>query len=369
MDSSRLSGGRPGRRYGETRQQQSPSFGTASYTDSASAFNMTPSPADNSFIQPSSATYTTIRSVHTQHHLYSSPPEYVSQRYTATDMSSMDQYHLARSHPSNAGPTMDQLYLADQSLHQYSRSDLDLSSHSTLESSESFNGMLPTSSTAAAYFPLTEQWYPPLQTQPHHHQPSYYVTSAPSSSTSSPHLPTSHPTSLFPPPGTPCPSSSSRLSPLSSGGDHHHYHYITAGAGAGGRGGSSSIASMTDDDTQDTNTPTSQPSPSPRDLTEYGIPNPDGSWRCAYPGCTSQTTFRRGCDLRKHFNRHRKHLFCRYPECAQSTTGGFSSKKDRDRHEAKHNPGISCEWPNCRRMFSRVDNMKDHVRRVHRRDF
>ncbi|KAK1139956.1 hypothetical protein N8T08_011033 [Aspergillus melleus] len=344
MDPSRLSGGHPGRRYGETRQQQSSSFGAASYTDSGSVFNMNPSPADDNFILPSSATYTTMRSVPTQHNLYSSPPAYIPQR---TDLSSMDQYHLARSHPhlSNAGPSMEQLYLADQSLHQYSRSDLDLPSQPTLESPESFNNMLPTSAAAAAYFPLAEQWYPPLQNQPQHHQPSYYMTSAPSSSTSSPHLPTSHPTSLFPPPGTPCPSSSSRLSPLPS----------------------SSIASMTDDDTQDTNTPTSQPSPSPRDLGEYGIPNADGSWRCAYPGCTSQTTFRRGCDLRKHFNRHRKHLFCRYPECAQSTTGGFSSKKDRDRHEAKHNPGISCEWPNCRRMFSRVDNMKDHVRRVHRR--
>lgn len=54
------------------------------------------------------------------------------------------------------------------------------------------------------------------------------------------------------------------------------------------------------------------------------------------------------------------------------TTGGFSSKKDRARHEAKHNPRILCEWvgeggERCGRRFSRVDNMKDHMRRIHRK--
>ncbi|KAJ5444479.1 uncharacterized protein N7458_008351 [Penicillium daleae] len=113
-----------------------------------------------------------------------------------------------------------------------------------------------------------------------------------------------------------------------------------------------------------------QPSTTPfpaTDLSRYGIPAGDGVWRCAHPGCTSQALFRRGCDLRKHFNRHRKHLFCRHEGCAQSKQGGFSSKKDRARHEAKHNPGIVCEWDGCGRVFSRVDNMKDHVRRIHRR--
>jgi hypothetical protein len=108
------------------------------------------------------------------------------------------------------------------------------------------------------------------------------------------------------------------------------------------------------------------------------------TWRCAYPGCTSRAVFTRGCDLRKHYNRHSKHLFCRVDGCPQSAprgmdksrrgsvsaSGGFSSKKDRARHEAKHNPGIRCEWQGadgeeCGRVFSRMDNMKDHVRRIH----
>lgn len=103
------------------------------------------------------------------------------------------------------------------------------------------------------------------------------------------------------------------------------------------------------------------------DLKNYGIPMGDGTWRCAHPGCSSQAVFHRGCDLRKHFNRHRKYLFCRHEGCPQSVRNGFSSKKDRARHEAKHNPGVFCEWEGCGKVFSRVDNMKDHVRRIHRK--
>lgn len=77
-------------------------------------------------------------------------------------------------------------------------------------------------------------------------------------------------------------------------------------------------------------------SPNPADLHNFGIPLPDGrSWRCAYPNCTSQARFTRGCDLRKHYRRHTKSLFCRHEECPQSKEGGFSSRKDRDRHESK----------------------------------
>lgn len=107
-------------------------------------------------------------------------------------------------------------------------------------------------------------------------------------------------------------------------------------------------------------------SPNPADLHNFGILLSDGkTWRCGYPGCTSQAKFTRGCDLRKHFRRHTKSLFCRHDECTQSTEGGFSSKKDRDRHESKHKPGVLCSDENCERRFSRVDNMKDHVRRIH----
>ena len=84
-------------------------------------------------------------------------------------------------------------------------------------------------------------------------------------------------------------------------------------------------------------------SPNPADLHNFGFPLPDGrSWRCAYPNCTSQVAFTRGCDLRKHYRRHTKSLFCRHEECPQSREGGFSSRKDRDRHESKVRPVVSC---------------------------
>ena len=109
-------------------------------------------------------------------------------------------------------------------------------------------------------------------------------------------------------------------------------------------------------------------SPNPADLHNFGNPLPDGrSWRCAYPNCTSSATFTRGCDLRKHFKRHTKSIYCRYEDC-QSREVGFSSKKDRDRHESRHAPRIHCTQRDCERVFSRVDNMKDHVRRIHRKN-
>jgi hypothetical protein len=106
-------------------------------------------------------------------------------------------------------------------------------------------------------------------------------------------------------------------------------------------------------------------SPGTADLTAYGYLNHQGTWSCAYPGCTSRAVFTRGCDLRKHHKRHTKSFFCRSPGCSQATGGGFSSKKDLARHEAKHNPGVVCEWHGCDRVFSRVDNMRDHVKRIH----
>ncbi|KAL6709429.1 hypothetical protein ACN47E_001364 [Coniothyrium glycines] len=106
-------------------------------------------------------------------------------------------------------------------------------------------------------------------------------------------------------------------------------------------------------------------SPSSPDLRAYGIPNKNGTWSCAYHGCTSRAVFTRGCDLRKHHKRHTKSFFCRHADCPQSTGGGFSSKKDLARHEAKHNPGVLCDWEGCDRVFSRVDNMRDHVKRIH----
>ena len=87
--------------------------------------------------------------------------------------------------------------------------------------------------------------------------------------------------------------------------------------------------SLHPDDVEASSDTSRSTSPNPADLSNFGILLPDGrSWRCAYSGCTSNARFTRGCDLRKHYRRHTKSLFCRHEDCPQSKEGGFSSKKD-----------------------------------------
>jgi DNA-directed RNA polymerase subunit RPC12/RpoP len=98
-----------------------------------------------------------------------------------------------------------------------------------------------------------------------------------------------------------------------------------------------------------------------------------GAWRCPYPGCSSRVLFTRACDLKKHFGRHLKQYYCRIEGCPRSQSAAtssdgnlgaaFSTKKDRLRHETKHDPNIKCE--HCGKLFSREDNMWDHIRRLH----
>nr|AAM48797.1 regulatory protein [Fusarium mesoamericanum] len=100
--------------------------------------------------------------------------------------------------------------------------------------------------------------------------------------------------------------------------------------------------------------------------------------KCPYPSCKSTTVFESGRDFRRHYRQHFKRFFCRYSECPQSAqdlqevgTKGFATRKDRARHESKHKPTVRCPWHDqegqqCLRVFSRVDNMRDHYRRIHK---
>jgi hypothetical protein len=105
------------------------------------------------------------------------------------------------------------------------------------------------------------------------------------------------------------------------------------------------------------------------DLYRFRRLNTDGTWSCAYKDCKSPKIFRRDCDFRKHFRYHIKYLSCRYPECDQSGKGSFATRRDRDRHEKKHKPEVRCMWEGCEKVFSREDNMKDHVKRKHLGEF
>ncbi|OGM45229.1 hypothetical protein ABOM_005892 [Aspergillus bombycis] len=102
--------------------------------------------------------------------------------------------------------------------------------------------------------------------------------------------------------------------------------------------------------------------------------------KCPVPGrSTARLTTAQGSQ--RHYRQHARSFFCHYENCPQSAPDpqspskrGFATRKDRDRHEAKHKPEIRCNWRNqqgeqCTRLFSRMDNMRDHVRRIHRRKF
>ncbi|KAE8357615.1 hypothetical protein BDV27DRAFT_170345 [Aspergillus caelatus] len=103
--------------------------------------------------------------------------------------------------------------------------------------------------------------------------------------------------------------------------------------------------------------------------------------KCPIPGYKSTERFATPRDLRRPYRQQVRAFFCHYENCPQSAPDpqrsskrGFATRKDRDRHEAKHKPEIRCQWRNqhgeqCTRLFSRMDNMRDHVRRIHRQRF
>lgn len=89
--------------------------------------------------------------------------------------------------------------------------------------------------------------------------------------------------------------------------------------------------------------------------------------RCTHPSCSSKLRFARQQDLDKHARQHNRGYFCREPGCIKqegTAAVGFLTTKDRDRHERAHNPSIPCRL--CGRLFSRQDNLRDHVRRRHK---
>ncbi|KAL9469398.1 hypothetical protein ACSS6W_011092 [Trichoderma asperelloides] len=95
--------------------------------------------------------------------------------------------------------------------------------------------------------------------------------------------------------------------------------------------------------------------------------------KCPHPACQSKVLYTRKCDLEKHYRSHFRKYFCRISECSLcemnsltvsgSGYGGFATKKDRDRHERSHFPALSCEC--CAKVFSRLDNLRDHWRKRH----
>lgn len=93
------------------------------------------------------------------------------------------------------------------------------------------------------------------------------------------------------------------------------------------------------------------------------VQNSDSTWACPQPGCTHPGHKRR-CDARKHYKSHTKPYACRVKGCGYRS----SNAKDRERHyDTRHakTRHPACPAPGCGVLKSRVDNMRDHIRRKH----
>ncbi|KAG0123790.1 hypothetical protein HOY82DRAFT_494826 [Tuber indicum] len=104
--------------------------------------------------------------------------------------------------------------------------------------------------------------------------------------------------------------------------------------------------------------PSSPPTPAPEP-----VQNPDGTWACPQAGCTHPGHKRR-CDARKHHKSHTKPYPCKMRNCTYRS----SNAKDRERHyDTRHasTKHPACPAPGCGVLKSRVDNMRDHIRRKH----
>lgn len=215
--------------------------------------------------------------------------------------------------------------------------------------------MLPLVLPAPMHHPPPQTFYPPPQfQQPYGYAPpQIHPWATPIVPSNDPHRPQDIVSS---PPYTESMTWSPEL-PVAGPSSSTSLYYLSPDLAEGTR--SSRAASLTSNTSSVSPSDVSETNASPKasEMARWGHLNTNGTWSCAYPGCYSRSTFSRGCDLRKHYKRHTKTLFCRHKGCPQATEGGFSSKKDRARHEAKHNPAIACEFPGCGRMFSRMDNM------------
>lgn len=71
--------------------------------------------------------------------------------------------------------------------------------------------------------------------------------------------------------------------------------------------------------------------------------------------------------VRAHLRQRKNLYFCGVKHCLRASRTGFSSRRLRDRHQAKHKSRIACEWEGCIRLFDDVENMNIHLEQIHRR--
>ncbi|KAI1805161.1 hypothetical protein F4811DRAFT_235659 [Daldinia bambusicola] len=103
--------------------------------------------------------------------------------------------------------------------------------------------------------------------------------------------------------------------------------------------------------------------------------NRDGKFVCSFPGCTDEVkVFGRKCEWSKHMDKHDRPYKCLAPGCeklAGFTYSGGLLRHEREvhnKHGGPKNP-LNCPHGNCKRHegkgFSRMENLNEHLRRVH----
>ncbi|KAK8040729.1 fungal specific transcription factor [Apiospora marii] len=125
-----------------------------------------------------------------------------------------------------------------------------------------------------------------------------------------------------------------------------------------------------------------QPADAPTSRTK-AIPKPDrqavkngnGKYICNFPECTEDVKeFGRKCEWSKHMDKHDRPYKCAVEGCEKLpgfTYSGGLLRHEREvhgKHGGPKNP-LNCPHPNCKRYsgkgFSRLENLNEHLRRVH----
>ncbi|KAK6951344.1 hypothetical protein Daesc_007878 [Daldinia eschscholtzii] len=103
--------------------------------------------------------------------------------------------------------------------------------------------------------------------------------------------------------------------------------------------------------------------------------NREGKFVCSFPGCNDEVkVFGRKCEWNKHMDKHDRPYKCLAPGCeklAGFTYSGGLLRHEREvhnKHGGPKNP-LNCPHGNCKRHegkgFSRMENLNEHLRRVH----
>ncbi|EEH16696.1 hypothetical protein PABG_06783 [Paracoccidioides brasiliensis Pb03] len=104
--------------------------------------------------------------------------------------------------------------------------------------------------------------------------------------------------------------------------------------------------------------------------------NSSGQIYCDHPDCQNHIPyFKRPCEWNKHMDKHDRPYKCTNPDCEKMlgfTYSGGLLRHQREVHKMdSKGKKLMCPFPDCNRSsgkgFTRQENLKEHLRRLHRR--